>query len=109
MILVERFNAVKSGFGWRKGSNFKGLVLFCIEAEFCNQVLILLKTFFKNCPVAFGGISDQNLRSWGAYAGPGGPWDQFPPSSTQNGGPGNELSPKNQQMLTTIGLTSIKL
>ena len=44
--------------------------------------------------VAFVGISDQNLRSWGVYSAPGSPWDQFPPSSTPNGGRGNELCPK---------------
>ena len=39
--LVERYDAVKFGIFQRNLSNFKGLVLFCIEADFCNQILIL--------------------------------------------------------------------
>ena len=38
--LVERFNAVKFGIFQRNLSNLRGLVLFCIEADFCNQILI---------------------------------------------------------------------
>ena len=39
--LVERYDAVKFGIFQRNLSNFRGLVLFCIEADFCNQILIL--------------------------------------------------------------------
>ena len=38
--LVERFDAVKFGTFQRKSSNFRELVLFCIEADFCDQILI---------------------------------------------------------------------
>ena len=38
--LVERYDAVKFGIFQRKSANFRGLVLFCIEADFCNQILI---------------------------------------------------------------------
>ena len=38
--LVERYDAVKFGIFQRNLSNFRGLVLFCIEADFCNQILI---------------------------------------------------------------------
>ena len=38
--LVERYDAVKFGIFQRILSNFRGLVLFCIEADFCNQILI---------------------------------------------------------------------
>ena len=38
--LVERFDAVKFGVFKRKSVNFLGLVLFCVEADFCNQILI---------------------------------------------------------------------
>ena len=38
--LVERYDAVKFGIFQRNLSNLRGLVLFCIEAEFCNQILI---------------------------------------------------------------------
>ena len=38
--LVERFDAVKFCIFQRKSANFRGLVLFCIEADFCNQILI---------------------------------------------------------------------
>ena len=38
--LVERFDPVKFGIFQRNLSNFRGLVLFCIEADFCNQILI---------------------------------------------------------------------
>ena len=40
LTLVERFDAVKFGIFQRNLSNFRGLVLFCIEADFCNQILI---------------------------------------------------------------------
>ena len=40
--LVERYDAVKFGIFQRNLSNFRGLVLFCIEADFCNQILIFL-------------------------------------------------------------------
>ena len=39
MALVERYDAVKFGIFQRNLSNFRGLVLFCIEADFCNQIL----------------------------------------------------------------------
>ena len=38
--LVERYDAVKFGIFQRNLSNFRGLILFCIEADFCNQILI---------------------------------------------------------------------
>ena len=38
--LVERYDAVKFCIFQRNLSNFRGLVLFCIEADFCNQILI---------------------------------------------------------------------
>ena len=38
--LVERFDAVNLCIFQRKSANFRGLVLFCIEADFCNQILI---------------------------------------------------------------------
>ena len=49
--LVERYDAVKFGIFQRNVSNFRGLVLFCIEADFCNQILILLAFFdiYKIC------------------------------------------------------------
>ena len=37
--LVERYDAVKFSIFQRKSANFRGLVLFCIEADFCNQIL----------------------------------------------------------------------
>ena len=40
LALVERYDAVKFGIFQRNLSNFRGLVLFCIEADFCNQILI---------------------------------------------------------------------
>ena len=40
--LVERFDEVKFGIFQRKSANLKGLVLFCIEADFCSQILIFL-------------------------------------------------------------------
>ena len=40
--LVERFDAVKFGIFQRNLSNFRGLVLFCIEADVCSQILIFL-------------------------------------------------------------------
>ena len=39
-VLVERYDAVKFGIFQRNLSNFRGLVLFCIEADFCDQILI---------------------------------------------------------------------
>ena len=45
--LVERFDAVKFGIFQRKWSNSRELVLFCIEADFCNQILIF-KHFSKS-------------------------------------------------------------
>ena len=38
--LVERFDAIKFGIFQRNLSNFRGLVLFCIEADFCDKILI---------------------------------------------------------------------
>ena len=38
--LVQRFDAVRFGIFQRKSANFRRLVLFCIEADFCNQILI---------------------------------------------------------------------
>ena len=52
--------------------------------------LLSLKIFV----VAFLGISGQTLGSWGVYTGPGGLWDEFPPSSTPNGGRAYERCPK---------------
>ena len=40
IALVERYDAVKFCIFQRNLSNFRGLVLFCIEADFCNQILI---------------------------------------------------------------------
>ena len=39
--LVERFDIELFSDLQAKSSNFRGLVLFCIEADFCNQILIL--------------------------------------------------------------------
>ena len=39
--LVQRFDAVKFGIFQRKSSNFRELVLGCINADFCNQIIIL--------------------------------------------------------------------
>ena len=36
---VKRFDAVKFCIFPRNLSNFRGLVLGCIEADFCNQIL----------------------------------------------------------------------
>ena len=58
-----------------------------------NLIVVRIFHFDANFVVAFLGISGQNLGAWGVYTGPGGLWDQFPPSSTANGGRGNELSP----------------
>ena len=58
-----------------------------------NLILVRIFNIFRNFLVAFLGIPGQNPGSWGVHAGPGGPWDQFPPSGTPNGGPGNELCP----------------
>ena len=38
--LVERYAAVKFGTFQRNLSNFRGLVLFSIGADFCNQILV---------------------------------------------------------------------
>ena len=38
--LVERFDIEPYSDFSAKLSNFRGLVLFCIEADFCNQILI---------------------------------------------------------------------
>ena len=38
--LVERLDIVNFGIFLRKSANFRGLALFCIEADFCNQILI---------------------------------------------------------------------
>ena len=40
LALVERFDPVKFCIFQRNVSNFRALVLFCIEADFCNQILI---------------------------------------------------------------------
>ena len=53
--------------------------------------------FVPHFVIAFLNTSDQNLGSWGVYTGPGGPWDLFPSSGIPNGGPGNEMCPKNQK------------
>ena len=37
---VERFDTVKFGNFQRKSANFRRLALVCIEADFCNQILI---------------------------------------------------------------------
>ena len=38
--LVERFDTVKVGIFQRKSANFRGLLLVCIEADFCKQILM---------------------------------------------------------------------
>ena len=38
--LCWKIRSIKSGILERKWSNFRGLVLFCIEADSCNQILI---------------------------------------------------------------------
>ena len=38
--LCWKIRSKKSGIFERKWSNFRELVLFCIEADFCNQILI---------------------------------------------------------------------
>ena len=45
LALVERYDAVKFSVLQRNLSNFRWLVLFCIEADFGNQILIFLAFF----------------------------------------------------------------
>ena len=40
VALGERFDALEVGIFQRKGSNFTGLVLLCIETDVCKQELI---------------------------------------------------------------------
>ena len=40
-LLVERFNTELFSDFSAESSNFRGLVLFCIDADFCVQILIL--------------------------------------------------------------------
>ena len=40
VALVERYDTVSFSDFSAKLSNFRGLVLFCIEADFCDQILI---------------------------------------------------------------------
>ena len=52
-------------------------------------------------------VSGQELGFCGGYTGPGGPWDQFPPSSTPNGGRSNELCPK--KIIKTIKVMTMNM
>ena len=40
LVLVERYDAVQFGIFQRILSNFRGLVLFCIDADICHQIPI---------------------------------------------------------------------
>ena len=60
--LVERYDAVKFCIFQRNWSNFRGLVLFCINADFCNQILIF--SIFQDLQNShtFAPLLIQNIR-----------------------------------------------
>ena len=51
--LCWKIRLKKSGIFKRKWSNFGGLVLFCIEADFCNQILVVIFSSFFSRSTGF--------------------------------------------------------
>ena len=61
--LGERFDTVKFCMFQRKSANFRELVLFCIEADFCNQIVDFFSIFQDlQDKQTFAPLPIQNIR-----------------------------------------------